>query len=124
MDLEKNREQAEREHYKKFERLAQALGLKTLLAFLDSAHISAELIHTCLVTDNYLNNIPLKSWKRMHPSVQALASAIDSGQPWPRSLSIADSVCLMKHVARYHTIPEEGMVAHAFYLDRQQEQSK
>jgi len=116
MDRE-DQEQAEQEHYKKFKRLARALGLKTLLAFLDSANISAELIHTCLVTDKYLNNIPLKNWERIHPSVQALAYAT-----LHRAWTLPDSICVMKHVARYHTIPKEGTVAHAFYLDRQQEQ--
>jgi hypothetical protein len=89
-----------RDHYEKYEKLAQQIGvdhLKPLIPFSRAAIIAA------LKENEHLNNLPLnykftgidkKGWDACHEYVIRFRPC--------RLLSISETVCLLKHVAIYH----------------------
>ena len=86
------------EHYQKYERLAQRIGIKGLRNILPASPV--RIIKALTSDDEHLNTIPLSKW-------DSAAKLIAAGSP---HLSLSECVCLLKHVARYHlTEDEEGV---------------
>lgn len=76
------------EHAKKYEALAQKIGIDTLKSLIPA---SREKIHKALQSgDKHLNDIPLRKW-----------DAASAGISFP-GLSLSEKVCALKHVARWH----------------------
>lgn len=99
------------EHYNKYEALSQKIGIEKLLPLIED--ISEEKINTCFVKDKYLNNIPLRLWDKLagkvyldFPEYNHDFSMFNSGKwEWFKIIgnhSLADRVCILKHVAKYH----------------------
>jgi hypothetical protein len=96
------------EHYQKYEELAQKIGVRYLIPLISP---NKDKIRAALLNgDVYLNGISLRWW-----DIQAGASNLFSWQggpklhwnfPWtPKNangLSLAERVCILKHVAKYH----------------------
>lgn len=106
-----------REHFEKYETLTQRIGLEKLIPLIPAtpAAIAAALASG----DEHLNTIPLSLWDRaiglesMHKREKC--SCCGQLKPWknpdlrfqsPHRLfgrvSIAEAVCVLKHVARHH----------------------
>lgn len=76
------------EHAKKYEELAQKLGIEKLKSLIP---VSPEKIRTALERgDKYLNTIPLRKW-----------DDAAKGFVYP-GLSLSEKVSALKHVARWH----------------------
>ena len=79
-------------HFDKYERIAHILGIDNIKAIIPMLDCK----------DVYLNGIPLKQWDLGHDTIFCLykqhAKEISEKGGW----SLANSVCVMKHVARYH----------------------
>jgi hypothetical protein len=92
-------------HYKKYEHLAQKIGiseLKKLIPF------TPEQIRNALKSgDEYLNTLPLSKWDKaaglLYPYGQYKISFLS---PWDKikydRLSLAERVCILKYVAKHH----------------------
>lgn len=92
------------EHEKKCEKIAKKLGIKNLVPLIPA---TSEHVKECLKTDEYLNNIKLSLWDEQDFNVKNLARS-KGFKTW----SNCESVCVLKHVARYHynkTIGEKNM---------------
>lgn len=116
------------EHETKYEALAQLLGVECLKALVPA---TPEQVQAALAAgDEHLNSIPLGRWDGAagvlgshvtvacptcgtkkafgsptewpYPQLQHTAKM----EPWRRSprLSLAERVCVLKHVARYHLL--------------------
>ena len=103
--------EARREHYEKYETLAQKVGVDGLRAVLPA---TPEKIQAALEAgDKHLNTIPLIRWDRAAGCHQTLYDR-ECGRfpltfyagPWKhvkdKGLSLAERVCLLKHVAIHH----------------------
>ena len=86
------------EHYEKYEKIAQALGIKLIQPFL-APHTPAKL-RECYAKDRHLNNIPLAWWDTGHTLMSDLYRISEYRETGGWSLS--NSVCTLKHVAIYH----------------------
>ena len=96
-------------HEEKYERLAQRIGVDALRRILPS---SPERIRAALAAgDEHLNTITLASWDRaaglLNPyRVHAEHCRLSFMPPWrtevAAGLSLAERVCVLKHVARFH----------------------
>ena len=114
------RQQMDQEHYNKYEGAARALGVAGLKQTVLCV-ASAEEIRRALTADKNLNNIPLGKWDNMHESVRHSmrncsraawlkhAYTLFKGYGDPEILSgkmrvwsLSDTVCTLKHVARYY----------------------
>jgi hypothetical protein len=87
-------EKPSKEHVEKYEALAQALGIEALRELIPASPfevLEAERIGWAL------NAIPLHKWDAQQDAVIALARAAGM-----ESWSLAMSVCVLKHVARFH----------------------
>lgn len=117
----------EQEHYDKYERLAQRLGVAALRDRVRTIGPPSKLF-AALRADEHLNSIPLAVWDRLalgepkaitRHCATCQCRARQSWSPgWPGpelkesareipwnaqpSLSLAERVCVLKHVARYH----------------------
>jgi hypothetical protein len=117
-------------HERKYEALAQALGLDALKALVP---FSAERIRQALAAgDQHLNTLPLASWDKCHgkettkpekccacgqykpvkPETQVVgvwalyvANIKRGGLREAGGWSLSNTVCVLKHVARYHIAP-------------------
>jgi DNA-directed RNA polymerase alpha subunit len=78
------------EHAKKYEEMAQRLGVEKLRALIP---VTQERVRKALERgDKHLNSIPLRKW-------DAAAFQLNLRE---RGLSIAEGVCVLKHVAKWH----------------------
>ena len=97
----------EQKHYDKYEALAQKLGIELLKTRIP---VSRENIKLALAKDEHLNNISLSRWDRAagyfgHPGdikFSAFAWSELFTREKANGLSLADRVCVLKHVAKYH----------------------
>jgi hypothetical protein len=98
------------DHYNKYEALAQKIGIDALVKLMPVNKIEMQ---KCLDQDEHLNNIPLHVWDRK-------AGLLSDGKttfnlafyaPWTpelaKGLSLAERVCTLKHVAKYHYATKE-----------------
>ena len=96
-------------HEEKYERLAQRIGVDALRRILPS---TPERIRAAVAAgDEHLNTIALSAWDRaaglLNPyRVHAEACRLHFRAPWTLAvasgLSLAERVCVLKHVARFH----------------------
>lgn len=85
-----------KEHYEKYEKMAQALGLGILL---NKIPFTKQQVKQAITDgDEHLNTLRLSSWDGVY--IQPLFQAAKI----PYSLS--NQVCVLKHVARYHYIKD------------------
>ena len=103
------------EHETKYEALAQKLGIEALKWLVPA---KPEEIRQALVAgDEHLNTIQLPRWDRAAgvrpawklfssdwPQTELRISARRSDLPWHKepTLSLAERVCVLKHVAKFH----------------------
>lgn len=81
-------DEGEKEHAKKYEALAQKLGVEKLRALIP---VSAEKIRAALERgDKHLNSIKLRKWDAAGEAIRG------------QGLSMAEKVCVLKHVAKWH----------------------
>src|SRR4029077_7415840 len=81
-------DEGEKEHAKKYEALAQKLGVESLRALMP---VSAQKIRAALERgDKHLNSISLRKWDAAGTSIRG------------KGLSMAEKVCVLKHVAKWH----------------------
>lgn len=87
-----------RSHYEKYSEYASKIGVDKLVVFLPG---DSEKFTKAFKEDEHLNNIPLVRWDNYHSYVWNLArlNGIQENGGW----SMADTVCLLKHVAIYKT---------------------
>ena len=92
---------AKQEHFDKYERLAQALGVPALTRIVP---FEAVAIHQALKTDSAMNNLRLGYWDACDHAVRRLvaraggSTKIGEVGGW----SLGNTVCVLKHVARHH----------------------
>jgi hypothetical protein len=114
-----------REHYEKYEALAQRIGIDKLVAVLEAMPLSPATVQRALDSgDEHLNSIPLRKWDEavgywepswVRPKMEACPCCghktpvgfderafvrLKPFQDGPHSAS--ERVCVLKHVARYH----------------------
>lgn len=99
-------------HYQKYEALARKLGIEKLKTCVMGVlkicqHADpAEVVSHHLKINTSLTSIPLARWDVQEPVVRDLLRKAGGG-----SISLAECVCVLKHVARHHVAgapkPEE-----------------
>lgn len=89
------------DHFKKYQALAENIGIQRLAVLVPQPEKIAE----CLKKDEHLNNIPLHLWDKPHDVVKDLAKKYGLTTGW----SIADTCCLLKHVARYYVAENQAL---------------
>jgi hypothetical protein len=94
------------EHYQKYEKLAQKLGVTALEALAEKAinphnrqKNTIKYLKDCYSHDRYLNNIPLSQWDILDFPVKTLVQHSGGGFH-----SLCQTVCVLKHVAVYHML--------------------
>lgn len=81
-------DEGDKEHAKKYEALAQKLGIEKLRALMP---VSAAKIRAALEKgDKHLNSIRLRKWDEAGTAIRG------------EGLSMAEKVCVLKHVAKWH----------------------
>lgn len=91
------------EHETKYEALAQAIGiakLVPLVAIAARGHNPKQM----MAYDPHLNLIPLGRWDGRHSAVLELVRNCPKLRK--RGWSLCESVCVLKHVAKFHPVPE------------------
>lgn len=101
------------EHYIKYEMLATKIGIEALKTILPCT--KEQVQNAIAQNDLYLNTIPLYKWDRAagvrSPHIgphdpQWPLNSMSFNRPWlPKvasGLSLAERVCVLKHVALYH----------------------
>lgn len=97
-----------REHFEKYDGLAQRLGVEHVKALIHFDYATLKRAHK---HGKHLNLIPLARFDALHPSMLMLARATDwtdtskktaRGFAW----SLSDSVCVVKHVCRHYILNE------------------
>lgn len=83
---------AQRDHFAKYENLAQMIGVTAIMRMLRDHGITAARVQEAYAVDRHLNSIPLGEWDGLH-------QILGRGR---RNWSLSQSVCLAKHVARHH----------------------
>lgn len=86
------------EHWQKYEYWAQKIGIPHLI---DLVPFTKEQIIEALRTDEHLNNLSMEQWDAQDVHITRLAR--DRGFP---AWSLANSVSLLKHVAKYHIVSD------------------
>lgn len=86
------------EHWRKYEQIAQAIGIGYLILRVPckSDESAKEEILAAYARDPALNTISLRRWDIQDNFVRALARKVFL------SWSLSDTVCTLKHVAKYH----------------------
>lgn len=104
-------EKMHREHYAKYDALAQRIGIDALKRIVPA---SADEIRKALEEDVYLNTIRLRRWDIAAGARFSTAGSIDRLHFDPpftsdvaNGLSLAERVCVLKHVARYYIAGKE-----------------
>lgn len=92
-----------REHYEKYEAIAQAIGIDNLIPLIK---VDADTIRAALAKDPHLNTIPLAKWDRWAGFHAGEALPTLGASPIPTALrscrSLCERGCTLKHVARHH----------------------
>lgn len=91
------------EHETKYEALAQAIGidkLVPLVAIAAKGHNPKQM----MASDPHLNLIPLRRWDAEHYDVLQLVRKCPELRK--HGWSLCESVCVLKHVAKFHPVPE------------------
>lgn len=103
-------------HFWQYEALAQAIGIVPLKAHVEAIakrerpdDDAAVYLRAMWDTDPHLNNVPLHLWDAQHRTVQFIARHVT------RSWSLGHTVCVLKHVAKYHVANVAPPTAAAFY---------
>lgn len=91
------------EHFDKYRELANKLGIDALVSIVGRVASKEEIEESLAHTNAYaLNSIPLHKWDRQDAAVRELARHVKWGSPGQTfSWSLADTVCVLKHVAIY-----------------------
>ena len=101
-----------KEHYEKYDKLSREIGIEELKK---SIPLTSEQIKEAITKDDYLNNIPLYKWDRWsgytvkinHETQEQTYTPLFYGV-WGKTrkmhLSLADRVCILKHVARNYMV--------------------
>lgn len=114
-------EAGELEHFRKYEELAQQLGVRELIRLLpfDKDRLCRETL-TGNNSFNRMGDMPISKtgpfqrrfgggtfslWDAPHDAVQALAAKIETRKT---SLSLSETVCVLKHVGRYYVAGVPG----------------
>lgn len=85
------------EHFEKYAALANKLGINVLMRTVGKVANKDEIVRSLEHSNGYaLNSIPLHEWDSCDYSVRRLA-ALAGVKAW----SLADTVCVLKHVAKY-----------------------
>lgn len=97
-------------HYQKYEILASRIGIQALKRVLPAS--AKEIITALEKDDHHLNTIPLAKWDKAAGYISGLENYSDGptrlsfAGPWSspdaHNLSLAERVCVLKHVARHH----------------------
>lgn len=87
------------EHRKKYEKIAQTLGVNDLIKMVPAQRRELELAYAA---NKHMNTIPLDAWDRQHDTVRNM-SMFAGIMSW----SMADTVCTLKHVAIVHVLKKE-----------------
>ena len=94
------------EHFKKYDALAKKIGIEKLVKLMPVS--KAEMVRK-LAEDKHLNNIPLRVWDRQagcYDSRHTRHFTMHFLDPWApekaNGLSLAERVCVLKHVAKYY----------------------
>lgn len=104
MLTEAEKKKMSEEHFEKYDRLANALGVQALSDIVVSYIAPRSLILETLAIDAYLNPIRLRKWDACDANVRTLvrkaggSKALGQTGGW----SLGDSVCVLKHVARHY----------------------
>jgi len=108
---EEVRQRRRREHFEKYDALAKQLGLGQLI---DKVyHLKFQVEKALRDGDHHLNTIPLRSWDYLagveptqfdHRVGDVKHEGVWRGQ---QRLSIAQRVCVLKHVARHYVAEED-----------------
>ena len=119
--MEKELEEKMRtEHYEKYEKLAQHIGVYGLCNLVKPYR--KEIKQALENGDEHLNSIMLSRWDRLAGAKpRYLSSSTVRGDfilsweyPWipakVNGLSLAERVCVLKHVAKYHCDLEETSI--------------
>lgn len=88
-------QEGELEHFEKYQAMAQDVGVGALKRVVLGI-TSAEEVRKALLNDPSLNSIPLQKWDSCFQQVLGIPAKTR------RALSLAEVVCLLKHVARHH----------------------
>ena len=90
-------------HYEEYEARAQKIGVRLLIPFMPT---DKEELAQAFKKDIHLNNIPLKHWDTYNSAIRTMAL---NAMPEKRKAgwSLADTCCLLKHVAIYHVLGEK-----------------
>jgi len=99
-------EKMHQEHYAKYDALAQRIGIDTLKRAVPA---SADEIRAALEEDVYLNTIRLRRWDiaaGARFSAVGILDRLHFDPPFTpevaNGLSLAERVCVLKHVARHY----------------------
>lgn len=107
-----------REHFEKYSRLANLIGIEYLKSLVPA---DRDTLLTAFQKDRHLNNIPLQKWDGPYFERGKVEVCCECGQKKQKkhdphfpvremmarakvSMSIADRVCVLKHVAVYHIL--------------------
>lgn len=118
------------EHETKYEKLAQFIGVESLKSIVHGFGIEPKRWAELLAEDEHLNNVQLAKWDARDGQVRSLvAGAIGRARQqmggfepgfqgtfhvphnpsgFKFSWSLGETVCLLKHVARFHVAKAEG----------------
>lgn len=90
-------------HFEKYERISRILGIKSLSRLVTTS-IDPECIKSSLDRgDKWLNDIPLRRWDSLANSpIFHRVHPLPPSPSWNASMSLAERVCTLKHVARYY----------------------
>ena len=83
------------DHYKKYDKLSKQIGIERLKRLMPA---TPEAIKEAFQEDEYLNSISLGRWDRAAMSIHHFSNGM--------SLSLAEKVCILKHIARYYYITD------------------
>ena len=94
-----DRKKQKRAHYDKYDGLAQSIGIDRLMRLVP--YDSKLLINGYNSGDVHFNDCTkLSHWDMQHGNVALLASRAFGRVSW----SLCDTVCVLKHVARYYIV--------------------
>lgn len=102
--LEEMKARGRKEHFEKYDALAKSLGVNTLFRMVLYIAPADKLAEAIAAGDYHLNTIPLAKWDSCHQFVSSLYR--HSTVREPGGWSMANSVCVLKHVARHYVVPQ------------------
>lgn len=91
-----------REHFEKYNTITTALG-QDYLARVVTRAFSADQIRSALAAgDVHLNTLSLRTWDRLTADpIFSRRHPLPPNPDWNTSMSLAECVCALKHVAKY-----------------------